>query len=151
MPRRDALPGPGDGAFPYQGGHRDQVHHRAGTSMNAQVRTGGHAVLETLLAWGIRRVFTCPGSTEAAFLDATVDSPEFDVVLTPHESVAVSAADGYARATGEPAVAYLHTHVGLANALSHLYAARLARSPLVVLTGLKPAQIQAHRGFTSLP
>jgi len=119
--------------------------------MNAGVRTGGHAVLETLLAWGITRVFTCPGSTEAAFLDATVDHPEFDVVLTPHESVAVSAADGYARATGEPAVAYLHTHVGLANALSHLYAAQLARSPLVVLTGLKPAQIQAHRGFTSLP
>jgi benzoylformate decarboxylase len=119
--------------------------------MSPRGRTGGQSVLETLLAWGIRRVFTCPGSTEAAFLDATVDHPEFDVVLTPHESVAVSAADGYARATGEPAVAYLHTHVGLTNALSHLYAARLARSPLVVLTGLKPALIQAHGGFTAIP
>jgi benzoylformate decarboxylase len=119
--------------------------------MSPEARTGGQAVLETLLAWGITRVFTCPGSTEAAFLDATVDHPDFDVVLTPHESVAVSAADGYARATGEPAVAYLHTHVGLANALSHLYAAKLARSPLVVLTGLKPAPIQAHGGFTALP
>jgi benzoylformate decarboxylase len=119
--------------------------------MSRPSRTGGHAVVETLLAWGIHRVFTCPGSTEAAFLDATLDHPDFDVVLTPHESVAVSAADGYARATGEPAVAYLHTHVGLANGLSHLHAAQLAHSPLVVLTGLKPAEIQARHGFTALP
>jgi benzoylformate decarboxylase len=119
------------------------VTHRA--------RTGGHAVVETLLAWGIRRVFSCPGSTEAAFLDATVEHDGLDVVLTPHESIAISAADGYARATGEPAVAYLHTHLGLANGLAHLDAARLARSPVLVLTGLKPAMIQAHRGFTSLP
>jgi benzoylformate decarboxylase len=115
------------------------------------IRSGGRAVLDTLLAWGVRRVFTCPGSTEAAFLDATLDHPDFEVVLTPHESVAVAAADGYARASGEVAVAYLHTHVGLANALAHLNAARLARSPVVVLTGLKPARLQSHRGFTCLP
>jgi benzoylformate decarboxylase len=114
-------------------------------------RSGGRAVLETLLAWGVRRVFTCPGSTEAAFLDATLDHPDFEVVLTPHESIAVSAADGYARATGEPAVAYLHTHVGLANGLGHLNAARLARSPVIVLNGLKPALLQSHNGFTCIP
>jgi benzoylformate decarboxylase len=119
--------------------------------MSELERSGGRAVLETLLAWGVRRVFTCPGSTEASFLDATLDHPDFEVVLTPHESVAVSAADGYARGTGEVAVAYLHTHVGLANALAHLNAARLARSPVVVLTGLKPARLQSHRGFTCLP
>lgn len=114
-------------------------------------RTAADAVLETLLAWNIRRVFICPGSTEAAFLDATVRHPEFEVVLTTHESVTVAMADGYARATGEPAVAYVHTHLGLANALAHLDAARLARSPVVVLNGLKPTLIQSHGGFTSLP
>src|SRR4051794_23319895 len=72
--------------------------------MTGPGRSGGRAVLETLRAWGVRRVFTCPGSTEAAFLDATLDHPDFEVILTPHESIAVSAADGYARVTGEPAV-----------------------------------------------
>ncbi|MFI6070207.1 thiamine pyrophosphate-binding protein [Actinoplanes sp. NPDC051343] len=119
--------------------------------MAGSLRSGGQAVLETLLAWGVRRVFTCPGSTEASFLDATLDHPDFEVVLTPHESVAVSAADGYARGTREAAVAYLHTHVGLANALANLNAARLARSPVIVLTGLKPARLQSHRGFTCVP
>lgn len=114
-------------------------------------RSAGDAVVETLLAWGLRHVFICPGSTEAAFLDATLDHPDLEVVLTPHEAIAVSAADGYARATGDPAVAYLHTPLGLANGLGHLDAARLARSPVVVLTELKPAAIQAHEGFTSIP
>lgn len=118
--------------------------------MTGTERSGGQAVLETLLAWGVRRVFTCPGSTEAAFLDATLDRPEFEVILTPHESIAVSAADGHARVTGEPAVAYLHTHLGLANGLAHLAAARLAHSPVVVLTGLKAGPIQAHQGFTTI-
>jgi benzoylformate decarboxylase len=38
--------------------------------------------------------------------------------------------------------------VGLANGLGHLNAARLARSPVVVLNGLKPALLQSHGGFT---
>lgn len=109
------------------------------------------AVIETLLAWGVRRVFICPGSTEAGFLDASQRHPDLEIVLTTHESVAVAMADGYARATGEPAVVYLHTHLGLANGLAHLDAARLARSPVVVLTGLKPRSLQAHDGFTTLP
>jgi benzoylformate decarboxylase len=117
----------------------------------ANARTGADAVLEVLLAWGVRRVFICPGSTEAAFLDATVRRPDFEVVLATHESVVVAMADGHARATGEPAVAYLHTHLGLVNGLAHLDAARLARSPVVVLNGLKPASIQARGGFTALP
>lgn len=114
-------------------------------------RTAADAVLETLLAWNIRRVFICPGSTEASFLDATLRHPEFEVVLTTHESVTVAMADGYARATGEPAVAYVHTHLGLANSLAHLDAARLAYSPVIVLNGLKPTLVQSHGGFTSLP
>jgi thiamine pyrophosphate-dependent acetolactate synthase large subunit-like protein len=114
-------------------------------------RSAGEAVVETLLAWGVRHVFICPGSTEAAFLDASLDHPDLEVILAPHEAIAVSAADGYARATGDPAVAYLHSHLGLANGLGHLDAARLARSPVVVLNGLKPAAIQAHEGFTSIP
>jgi benzoylformate decarboxylase len=109
------------------------------------------AVIETLLAWGVRRVFICPGSTEAGFLDASQRHPGLEVLLTTHESVAVAMADGYARAAGEPAVVYLHTHLGLANGLAHLDAARLSRSPVVVLTGLKPRSVQARDGFTTLP
>jgi benzoylformate decarboxylase len=98
-------------------------------------RTTADAVLDVLRAWGVERVFICPGSTEAAFLDATLHHPGVEIMLTTHESVTVAMADGHARATGRPAVAYLHTHLVLANGLSHLDAARMARSPVIVLTG----------------
>lgn len=106
-------------------------------------------LIDVLLAWGIDTVFTCPGSTEAPFLDASVARPELRVVLTTHEAAAVTMADGLSRATGKPAVAYLHANVGLTNGLSSLYAAQLARSPVILLNGLKPTPIQGRRAFTS--
>lgn len=112
---------------------------------------GAHAILETLRRWGVTQVFICPGSTEAPFLDASMDYPDIELVLTTHESAAVSMADGFARATGRPGVVYLHTNVGLTNGLANLYSADVAGSPVVVLTGLKSTRIQNRRGFTTSP
>ncbi|MFN2461710.1 MAG: thiamine pyrophosphate-binding protein [Candidatus Velthaea sp.] len=112
---------------------------------------GARAIFSVLRDWGIEMVFTCPGSTEAAFLDASADAPEVRVVLVTHESIAVAAADGYARETGRPAVAYLHANVGLANGIAHLSAAALASSPVVVLNGLKSTMIANRGGFTTAP
>ncbi|MBO0828062.1 MAG: thiamine pyrophosphate-binding protein [Streptosporangiales bacterium] len=121
-------------------------------SVTPQERSAAHVVLDVLASWGVRDVFTCPGSTEAPFLDASLDRPDLNVWLTPHELTAVTMADGYARfAGGTPGVAYLHTNVGLANGLGGVYAAQLAHSPVVVLNGLKARSIQSKRGFTAPP
>ncbi|WP_375002759.1 thiamine pyrophosphate-binding protein [Aeromicrobium sp. CTD01-1L150] len=109
------------------------------------------SLLDVLVEWGIGSVFICPGSTEAAFLHEVSRRSDIDIILTTHESIAVSMADAHGRATGEPAVAYLHANVGLTNGLSHLYAAQLAHSPVVLLTGLKQTQIQGRGGFTTAP
>jgi thiamine pyrophosphate-dependent acetolactate synthase large subunit-like protein len=101
--------------------------------------------------WGVSHIFACPGSTEAAFLYAAARQSEIDVLLTTHEAIAVSMADGFARATGRAAVAYLHANVGLTNGLSHLFAAQLAHSPVVILNGVKPTSIQNRGGFTTAP
>ncbi len=121
--------------------------------MAVQTRTGAAtAIFATLRAWGVDRVFICPGSTEAAFLDASLDERDIELVATSDEAITVSMADGYARATGRPAVAYVHTHLGLANGLAHLSCAKLERSPVVVLTGLKAAALHgATAGFTTAP
>jgi benzoylformate decarboxylase len=107
------------------------------------------ALLDVIRDWGVDRMFICPGSTEAAVVDALVVRHDVELVLTTHEGVTVSMADGLARVTREPSVAYLHANVGLTNGLSHLYAAQLAYSPVVVLNGLKAGSIQAHGGFTT--
>lgn len=107
------------------------------------------ALLDVIRDWGADQLFTCPGSTEAAVLDALVTRKDVELVLTTHEGVAVSMADGLARVTRRPSVAYLHANVGLTNGLSHLYAAQLAYSPVVVLNGIKASSIQAREGFTT--
>lgn len=106
-------------------------------------------VCQVFLDWGVRRVFSCPGSTEVDFLDALHRHPELELVLTTHESVAVAMADGWARSTGEPGVVWLHANVGLVNGLANLYAAQLANSPVVVINGIKTRGIQNRAGFTS--
>jgi benzoylformate decarboxylase len=110
-----------------------------------------HAVFEILRDWKIDLLFTCPGSTEAAVLDASLEYPDMRMILTTHEAIAVSAADAYARVTGTPAIAYLHANVGLANGVAHLTCAYNARSPLVLLNGLKSTAIANRDGFTSSP
>jgi benzoylformate decarboxylase len=108
------------------------------------------AIFATLRAWGVDRVFICPGSTEAAFLDASLDEPDVELIATTDEAITVSMADGHARATGRPAIAYVHTHLGLANGVAHLSCARLERSPVVVLAGLKASTLHgAAPGFTT--
>ena len=124
----------------------------AATSTDAFTAPNGAAALfEVLRGWGVRHVFTCPGTTEVAFLDASLGYPDVRVTLTTHESIAVAMADGYARVSGRPAAVYLHTNVGLTNGLAHLAAAQLARSPVVVLNGLKATAIQGRGGFTTAP
>jgi len=118
-------------------------------SATRAIRTAAEALSEVLEAWGIDKVFICPGSTEAAFLDAVSAKSTVDVLLATHESISVAMADGYSRATGKPSVVFLHANVGLNNGLSHLFAAKLARSPIVVLNGLKDSRLQARDGFTT--
>jgi benzoylformate decarboxylase len=112
---------------------------------------GAHAVFEILRDWQIDLIFTCPGSTEAAVLDASLDYPNTRLILTTHEAIAVSAADAYARVTGTPAIAYLHANVGLANGIAHLTCAYNAGSPLIILNGVKSTSITNRDGFTSSP
>ena len=107
------------------------------------------ALLDLLAAWDVTHLFCCPGSTEAAVLDALVDTEGPELVLVTHESVAVAMAEGAARLTGRPAVAYLHTTVGMANGLAHLVDAQLARTPVLVLNGLKASTLPGRGGFTT--
>jgi len=98
-------------------------------------------VFEILCAEGVRFIFGNPGSTETPFLDALVEYPELEYVLGLHESAVVAMADGYARATGRPAVVSIHAAPGTANALSSLYNALRDRTPMVVMAGQQPQRV----------
>ncbi len=103
--------------------------------MSAEARPGRRAVLEQLAADGFGHMFGNPGTVEQGMLDEFRHVPELQYVLTLHETVAVMAADGYARAGRRPGLVQIHSTPGLGNAVGALYQAKRGRSPLVVLGG----------------
>lgn len=94
------------------------------------VRSVTHDLLREL---GLTTFFGNPGSTEETFLK---DFPaDFTYHLALQEASAVAIADGYAQATGKPALVNIHTAAGLGNAMGNLVTASLNKTPLIVTAG----------------
>lgn len=106
-------------------------------------QNGHYGVLDQLLADGVTTIFGNPGTVEQGLLDALGDRPGLRYVLTLQESIAILAADAYARATGGLAVAQIHSSPGLGNAIGALYQAKRGQSPVLVLGGDSGVRYQA--------
>jgi acetolactate synthase-1/2/3 large subunit len=91
-------------------------------------------LISVLRRHGIDKVFGIPGGTISPLFDALIDS-EIEVVSCQHETMAVYAASGYARATGRPGVVAVTSGPGILNAITGIAAANLDEAPVVVLTG----------------
>ncbi|UCH26547.1 MAG: thiamine pyrophosphate-binding protein [Trueperaceae bacterium] len=98
-------------------------------------RTGRFAIIRQFLADGMTHMFGNPGTVEQGLLDAISAYPEMKYILTLQESVAVLAADGYARATQRPTLVQIHSTPGLGNSIGALYQAMRGHAPLVVIGG----------------
>jgi thiamine pyrophosphate-dependent acetolactate synthase large subunit-like protein len=98
-------------------------------------KNGRFAIIEQFLADGMHVMFGNPGTVEQGFLDALANYPQMKYVLTLQETVAVMAADGYARATQKPTLVQLHSTPGVGNGIGALYQAKRGHSPLVVIGG----------------
>lgn len=97
--------------------------------------TGRYAMLDQLVAEGVKYVFGNPGTTEQAFMDALQEYPQIEYILSLQEGVATGVADAYARASGRPAFLQLHIMPGLGNAMGMLYNSYRTGTPLVVYAG----------------
>jgi benzoylformate decarboxylase len=89
--------------------------------------------------FGVDCMFGNPGSTELPMLRALPDG--FDYVLGLSEAAVVGMADGYARASGRPALVNLHSAAGTGNALGNLFTAYRNNTPLVVTAGQQARSI----------
>ena len=88
---------------------------------------------DLLRGWGLTTVFGNPGSNELPFLDGFPS--DFRYVLGLHEGAVLAMADGYAQATGRPALVNLHSAAGLGNAMGVLANTRASGTPLVITVG----------------
>src|SRR6266851_2981237 len=109
-------------------------------------RTGAHLVVEALEAAGVRHLFSLSGNHILSLYDATLGS-RLSILHTRHEAAAVHMADAWGRLTDKPAVALVTAGPGHCNAVSALYTALMAESPLVLLSGHAPLGQLGRGGF----
>lgn len=82
---------------------------------------------------GLTTMFGNPGSTEENFLKNFPS--DFTYILALQEASVMGMADGYAQATGRPAIINVHTAAGFGNAMGNLMTAFLNKTPIIVTAG----------------
>jgi benzoylformate decarboxylase len=117
---------------------------RPKTSSNTSISVKD-ATLDLLRAFGIRKVFGNPGSTELPFLSDWPD--DIDYVLGLQEASVIGMADGYAQATRNAGFVNLHSAAGVGNALGNVYTAHRNQTPLVITAGQQARSILPLQAF----
>ena len=103
------------------------------------------ATFDLLRAFGIKKVFGNPGSTELPFLSDWPD--DIDYVLGLQEATVIGMADGYAQATRNAGFVNLHSAAGVGNALGNIYTAHRNQTPLVITAGQQARSILPLQAF----
>src|SRR4249920_887823 len=118
---------------------------RKPTKTESKSLTVKDATFSLLRAFGIKKVFGNPGSTELPFL---ADWPgDIDYVLGLQEAAVIGMADGYAQATRNAGFVNLHSAAGVGNALGNIYTAHRNQTPLVITAGQQARSILPLQAF----
>lgn len=105
--------------------------------MTTKNTTGANHFIKALELAGVSKVFTLSGNHIMPVYNAIFDS-KIELIHTRHEAAAVHMADAWARLTGEIGIALVTGGPGHANAVSALYTASMAESPVVLISGHAP-------------
>jgi benzoylformate decarboxylase len=113
------------------------------------------ATYDLLRSLGLTTIFGNPGSTEQPFLKNF--PPDFEYILALQEASAVAMADGFAQATGRPALVTLHTSAGTGNGMGNIMTAFQNKTPLIITAGQQTREmivcdpLLTNRDETMLP
>ncbi len=107
------------------------------------MRTGGKILIDQLVGEGCRTLFTVPGESFIAALDALFDETAIRIIVCRHEGGAAMMAEATGKLTGTPGVAFVTRAPGATNAASGVYVAHHDATPMVLLVGLSE---RAHEG-----
>ena len=99
------------------------------------LRTGGRILVDNLVAQGTDRIFTVPGESFLAVLDALHDTPSVEVVVCRQEGGVgfMACADG--KLTGRPGIAFVTRGPGATNASIGVHVAMQDSLPMILFVG----------------
>ncbi len=97
--------------------------------------TGSQMVCESLIREGVDVIFGLPGGAILPLYQTLPEFPQLRHILVRHEQGAAHAADGYARVTGRPGIAWATSGPGATNLITGIATAQMDSIPMVVVTG----------------
>ena len=113
--------------------------------MTGRYYTASTAFLEALAEAGVAYVFANLGSDHPGLIEAMAQAraegragalPK--IIICPHETVAMSAAQAYAMVTGEPQAVAVHVDAGTQNLSGGVNNAMRGRVPVLIFAGMTP-------------
>ena len=109
---------------------------------------GAQALIKGLEKEGVEYIFGIPGGATIPMFDALVTTrTKIKLILTRHEQAATHMADGYARATGRPAVVLVTSGPGATNTVTGIMTAHMDSVPMVVISGQAMASMLGKDAF----
>ncbi len=116
-------------------------------------RTVTDVMAETMVAWGVKRVFGMVGHSNLGLADALrrrEADGELSYIGIRHEGAASFACSGYAKLSGEPAACLSIAGPGATNLMTGLWDAKVDRAPVLALTGQVQVQVFGPGAFQEI-
>ncbi|MEK6541010.1 MAG: thiamine pyrophosphate-dependent enzyme [Pseudomonadota bacterium] len=116
-------------------------------SPRTSTRTGGRILVDQLVIQGCDRIFTVPGESFLAVLDALHDVPAIDTIVCRQEGGVgfMACADG--TMTGRPGVAFVTRGPGATNASIGVHVAMQDSQPMILFIGDVDRGMRDREGF----
>ena len=114
------------------------------------LRTGGQILVEQLKIQGCDRIFTVPGESFLAVLDALHDAPAIETIVCRQEGGVSYMADADGKMTGKPGVAFVTRGPGATNASAGVHVAFQDSTPMILFVGDLDRTDRDREGFQEI-
>lgn len=102
----------------------------------ARERSGGQILVDCLIAHGVDTVFSVPGESFLAVLDALHDVPDkIRSIVGRHEASTANMAEAFGKLTGRPGICFVTRGPGASHASIALHTAAQDSTPLILFVG----------------
>jgi acetolactate synthase-1/2/3 large subunit len=118
--------------------------------MDANLRTGGHILIEQLALHNADTVFGVPGESFLAALDGMHQSQRVRFINARHEGGAAMMADAYGKLTGRPGIAFATRGPGATNASAGVHVAFQDSTPMILLLGQVGRDMMEREAFQEI-
>lgn len=112
--------------------------------------TVSDVMVETMVNWGVTKVFGMVGHSNLGFADAMKRQEEkgnLNFYGIRHEGAAAFAASAYGKLTGKPAACFTIAGPGATNLYTGMWDAKVDRAPFLALTGQVATQVVGTGNF----